>query len=57
MALKTGNSGNVVAAGVVDLRAHPAFNAAERRALAMEEAMRRHPSFQSRTAGTPLHSI
>ncbi|WP_185976213.1 hypothetical protein [Mycolicibacterium sp. 018/SC-01/001] len=50
MARDTGTRRDPEAAGVVDLRAHPAFNAAERRASAMEEAMRRHPSFQSRTA-------
>ncbi|MHA0285991.1 hypothetical protein ACXYX3_06000 [Mycobacterium sp. C3-094] len=44
-----------VTAGVVDLRSHPAYGAAERRAKAMEEAMRRHPSFQSRTPA-PLHA-
>lgn len=43
----TGNT-NATTSKVVDLRLHPAFNASERRASAMEEAMRRHPSFQSR---------
>lgn len=52
---KTANNAKATTA-VVDLRSHPAFNASERRASAMEEAMRRHPSFQSR-AGAPLHSI
>jgi hypothetical protein len=33
---------------VVDLRSHRAWRDAQRRSRAMEEAMRRHPSFQSR---------
>jgi len=40
-------------AKVVDLRSHAAAKAAERRARAMEEAMRRHPSFQSRIDHSP----
>ncbi|WP_156448354.1 hypothetical protein [Mycobacterium sp. NAZ190054] len=35
-------------AAVVPLDGHPAFSAAERRAQEFEEAMRRHPAFQSR---------
>lgn len=34
-------------AKVVRLDTHPAFCAAERRSREFEEAMRRHPSFQS----------
>ncbi len=46
--MATNASNTNASTGVVDLRSHPAFNASERRATAMEEAMRRHPSFQSR---------
>jgi len=35
-------------AAVVRLDTHPAFKAAERRSREREEAMRRHPAFQSR---------
>lgn len=38
---------------VIDLQSHAARSAADRRARAIEEAMRRHPSFQSRTAVPP----
>jgi hypothetical protein len=37
-------------AAVVRLDSHPAWKAAERRAREIEEAMRRHPAFQSRLA-------
>ncbi|RZT18786.1 hypothetical protein EV589_3046 [Mycobacterium sp. BK558] len=40
-------------ATVIDLQAHAARSAADRRARAIEEAMRRHPSFQSRSAVPP----
>lgn len=33
---------------VLRLESHPAFQAAERRSREFEEAMRRHPAFQSR---------
>jgi hypothetical protein len=36
------------ATAVVRLDSHPAFKAAERRSREIEEAMRRHPAFQSR---------
>ncbi|MGD9619824.1 MAG: hypothetical protein AB7G47_06000 [Mycolicibacterium sp.] len=35
-------------ATVVHLDSHPAWRAAQRRSLELAEAMRRHPSFQSR---------
>ena len=40
-------------ATVIDLQSHAARSAADRRARAIEEAMRRHPSFQSRSAVPP----
>jgi hypothetical protein len=39
-------------ASVICLQSHPAWAAAERRAQERMDAMRRHPSFQSR-----LHSV
>ena len=39
---------NTVGATVVHLDSHPAFRAAQRRSTELAEAMRRHPSFQSR---------
>ena len=38
-----------VGATVVHLDSHPARRAAQRRSLELAEAMRRHPSFQSRS--------
>ncbi|AFM15975.1 hypothetical protein Mycch_1167 [Mycolicibacterium chubuense NBB4] len=45
------------AATVVDLRSHPAWRAAQRRARERDEAMRRHPSYQSRTDVPHLRSV
>ena len=42
---------NALKASVICLQSHPAWAAAERRAQERMDAMRRHPSFQSR-----LHS-
>jgi hypothetical protein len=42
---------NALNASVICLQSHPAWAAAERRAQERKDAMRRHPSFQSR-----LHS-
>ncbi len=39
---------NTAGATVVHLESHPAWRAAQRRELDIAEAMRRHPSFQSR---------
>jgi hypothetical protein len=41
--------------GVVDLQSHPTWRAAHPRAAEMEEAMRRHPSFQSRSESAAPH--
>ncbi|CAN3127612.1 hypothetical protein ACNUDN_06845 [Mycobacterium sp. smrl_JER01] len=43
---------NRSASAVVRIDRHPAFQASERRSREFEEAMRRHPCFQSRA--TPL---
>ncbi|MCH9733212.1 MAG: hypothetical protein K0U78_01440 [Actinomycetia bacterium] len=40
---------NTLGATVVHLDSHPARRAAQRRSLELAEAMRRHPSFQSRS--------
>jgi hypothetical protein len=40
---------NTVGATVVHLDSHPAWRSAQRRSLELAEAMRRHPSFQSRS--------
>jgi len=40
---------NTVGANVIQLDSHPARRSAQRRSLAIAEAMRRHPSFQSHT--------
>lgn len=40
---------NTVGATVIRLDSHPAWRSAERRSLELAEAMRRHPSFQSRS--------
>lgn len=40
---------NTAGATVVHMDSHPAFRAAQRRSLELAEAMRRHPSFQSRS--------
>lgn len=47
------------AATVVHLESHPAWRATRRQARELDEAMRRHPSYQSRTesARTRLHSV
>jgi hypothetical protein len=44
---------------VVHLESHPAWLASRRRAREIDEAMRRHPSYQSRTELPParLHSV
>ena len=44
---------------VVHLESHPARLASRRRAREIDEAMRRHPSYQSRTELPParLHSV
>ncbi|MBX7446759.1 MULTISPECIES: hypothetical protein [Mycobacteriaceae] len=44
---------------VVHLESHPAWRASRRRARELDEAMRRHPSYQSRTELPPvrLHSV
>lgn len=42
---------------VVRLDTHPAWKAAERRSREREEAMRRHPAFQSRTLNPPLKVV
>jgi hypothetical protein len=43
------------AAAVVRLDSHPAWQAAERRYRDIEEAMRRHPAYQSRLAPSASH--
>ncbi len=41
-------------ASVIPIQSHPAWAAAERRARERVEAMRRHPSYQSRLRGAVL---
>ncbi|MDY6999338.1 MAG: hypothetical protein SW019_22320 [Actinomycetota bacterium] len=43
------------APAVVDLQSHPSWRAARRRAQELDEAMRRHPSYQCRAASKPVH--
>lgn len=43
------------AAAVVRLDSHPAWQAAQRRSREVEEAMRRHPSYQSRLQPVAAH--
>jgi hypothetical protein len=45
---------NAPNATVISLQSHPAWAAAERRVRERMEAMRRHPSFQSRLRGAVL---
>ncbi|MBV5242391.1 MULTISPECIES: hypothetical protein [Mycolicibacterium] len=42
---------------VVRLDTHPAWRASDRRSREFEEAMRRHPSYQSRTLAPPLRVV
>ncbi len=41
----------IATGSVIDLQAHRAGRAAQRRAHQREEAMRRHPSYQSQSGG------
>lgn len=42
---------------VVRLDTHPAWQAQDRRPREFEEAMRRHPAYQSRTLAPPLRVV
>ncbi|WP_165761630.1 hypothetical protein [Mycolicibacterium parafortuitum] len=51
--MMTTNTGAVV----IRLDTHPAFHAPDRRSREFEEAMRRHPSYQSRVMTPPLQVV